>query len=39
MEITVLNAISPVDGRYRKQVEGLSYFFSEAALILSLIHI
>lgn len=33
MEITVLNAISPVDGRYRKQVEGLSYFFSEAALI------
>ncbi len=33
MEITVLNAISPIDGRYRKQVEGLSYFFSEAALI------
>ena len=33
MELTVLNAISPVDGRYRKQVEGLSYFFSEAALI------
>lgn len=33
MEMTVLNAISPIDGRYRKQVEGLSYFFSEAALI------
>jgi adenylosuccinate lyase len=33
MEITVLNAISPIDGRYRKQVEGLAYFFSEAALI------
>jgi len=33
MEVTVLNAISPVDGRYRKQVEGLAYFFSEAALI------
>jgi adenylosuccinate lyase len=33
MELTVLNAISPVDGRYRKQVEGLAYFFSEAALI------
>ncbi|MBW6490563.1 MAG: adenylosuccinate lyase [Lentimicrobium sp.] len=33
MELTTLNAISPVDGRYRKQVEGLAYFFSEAALI------
>lgn len=33
MELTVLNAISPIDGRYRKQVEGLAYFFSEAALI------
>jgi adenylosuccinate lyase len=33
MEFTVLSAISPIDGRYRKQVEGLSYFFSEAALI------
>lgn len=33
MELTSLNAISPVDGRYRKQVEGLSYFLSEAALI------
>lgn len=33
MDITVLNAISPIDGRYRKQVEGLSYYFSEAAQI------
>lgn len=33
MELTVLNAISPIDGRYRKQVEGLAYYFSEAALI------
>lgn len=29
----MINAISPVDGRYRKQVERLSYYFSEAALI------
>ncbi len=29
----MINAISPVDGRYRKQVESLSYYFSEAALI------
>lgn len=33
MELTVLNAISPIDGRYRKHVESLSYYFSEAALI------
>ena len=33
MEITVLNAISPIDGRYRKQVEGLAYYFSEEAQI------
>ena len=33
MELTTVNAISPIDGRYRKHVEGLSYFFSEAALI------
>lgn len=33
MELTLLNAISPIDGRYRKQVEGLAYYFSEAALI------
>ncbi len=33
MELTPLNSISPIDGRYRKQVEGLAYYFSEAALI------
>lgn len=33
MDLTLINAISPVDGRYRKQVERLSYYFSEAALI------
>lgn len=33
MELTKVNAISPIDGRYRKNVEGLSYYFSEAALI------
>ena len=33
MELTSLNAISPVDGRYRKTVEKLSEYFSEGALI------
>jgi len=33
MDLTMINAISPIDGRYRKQVERLSYYFSEAALI------
>lgn len=33
MEVNTVNAISPIDGRYRKYVEGLSYYFSEAALI------
>ena len=33
MELTNVNAISPIDGRYRKNVEGLSYYFSEAGLI------
>jgi len=33
MELSNLNAISPVDGRYRKQVESLAYFYSEGALI------
>lgn len=33
MDLTTVNAISPIDGRYRKNVEGLSYYFSEAALI------
>jgi adenylosuccinate lyase len=33
MEISSLNAISPVDGRYRKATDPLADYFSEAALI------
>lgn len=33
MELSPLNAISPVDGRYRKTVEKLADYFSESALI------
>ncbi|MFO7614900.1 MAG: adenylosuccinate lyase [Bacteroidales bacterium] len=33
MELTSSNAISPIDGRYRKQTEPLAFFFSEAAYI------
>jgi adenylosuccinate lyase len=33
MEFSPLNAISPVDGRYRRAVEKLADYFSEAALI------
>jgi adenylosuccinate lyase len=33
MELNNLTAISPVDGRYRKQTEKLAVYFSEAALI------
>jgi adenylosuccinate lyase len=33
MELNRLTAISPVDGRYRKQVEGIARYFSEFALI------
>jgi adenylosuccinate lyase len=33
MKLTTVSAISPVDGRYRNKVEGLAYYFSEAALI------
>ena len=32
MDLTSLNALSPVDGRYRKATAGLADFFSEAAL-------
>ena len=32
-EITSLNAISPIDGRYRKKTQDLAPFFSEEALI------
>ncbi len=33
MELSSLNAISPIDGRYRDKVENLAPFFSEEALI------
>lgn len=33
MELTALNAISPVDGRYRSKVESLAPYFSEFGLI------
>ncbi|PKP13281.1 MAG: adenylosuccinate lyase [Bacteroidetes bacterium HGW-Bacteroidetes-3] len=33
MSLTKLNAISPIDGRYRNKVEPLALFFSEEALI------
>lgn len=33
MELNTLTAISPIDGRYRKQVETLSAYFSEFALM------
>ncbi|HTF06036.1 MAG TPA: adenylosuccinate lyase [Bacteroidia bacterium] len=33
MTLSALNAISPIDGRYRKQTEPLAPYFSESALI------
>ena len=33
MQLTELNAISPIDGRYRSKTISLSPFFSEEALI------
>ncbi len=33
MDLTILSAISPVDGRYRKQTEALAPYFSEFGLI------
>ncbi len=33
MKLTALNAISPIDGRYRGKTKSLSAFFSEEALI------
>ena len=33
MELLPLTAISPIDGRYRKQVNHLDEYFSEYALI------
>ena len=36
MKINTLNAISPIDGRYRKKTESLSKYFSEESLIQNL---
>ena len=33
MSLSILNAISPIDGRYRSKTESLSPYFSEEALI------
>ena len=33
MSLTSLNAISPIDGRYRSKIKELSNYFSEKALI------
>lgn len=33
MELSALTAISPIDGRYRKELQHLDYYFSEYALI------
>jgi len=33
MSLSTLNAISPIDGRYRNKIEALAPFFSEEALI------
>src|SRR5688572_33277753 len=33
MELNTLSAISPIDGRYRKQVQHLDEYFSEYALM------
>src|SRR6478736_2833089 len=39
MELNTLTAISPVDGRYRKQVAHLDEYFSEYALIKYRVHV
>jgi adenylosuccinate lyase len=33
MELTQLNAVSPIDGRYRDKIASLANYFSEEALI------
>jgi len=33
MDLSVVSAVSPIDGRYHKQTESLAYYFSEAAFI------
>ena len=39
MSLNKLNAISPIDGRYRNKVEKLADFFSEEALIKYRVHV
>jgi adenylosuccinate lyase len=39
MELTSLTAISPIDGRYRNQVQHLDKYFSEFALIRYRVHV
>jgi len=39
MELTALTAISPIDGRYRNQVQHLDKYFSEFALIKYRVHV
>src|SRR5215212_3003687 len=39
MELTALTAISPIDGRYRNQVQHLDKYFSEFALMRYRIHV
>ena len=39
MELTALTAISPIDGRYRNQVQHLDKYFSEFALIRFRVHV
>ncbi len=39
MELTTLTAISPVDGRYRKQVQHLDEYFSEYSLMKYRVHV
>lgn len=39
MKLQALTAISPVDGRYRNQVEELAAYYSEYALIKYRVHI
>ncbi len=39
MKLTQLNAISPIDGRYRNKVSNLATYFSEQALIKYRVHI
>ena len=39
MSLTTLNAISPVDGRYRRVTDQLGDYFSEAALLEVKVHL